>query len=304
MGDSFQTFGERVGGPAAGLVQLGVAPKGLFTAGVAFRCRPLPILETITGNPLVPACILKLVECLCEQPGWGCGAGSSREAQRSAPRGRITDVVSPVDAIAAASAAEPGQAVLWVAWKPALAPGPVAPPPLATQVSTSALAGGQLLEVGRFLAVPGGTLPLLAVVPKLRLPGSGMVPVLPVPRSVLLNVPGEPARLVLPGAVQLVALFRLLQPLLEFLFSSAICFLLRQLRSSGFLLLSEITTVNENCFWSGCSRGVKTGTRCHDDPRNGNDVQTCVSLHFKVRFMGGKMPVNGRMCWCFLSICY
>lgn len=205
MGHRVQTFADWIGGPAAAFVQLCVATKSLFTAGVSFWCWPLPILKTITGNALVPACALKLVKCLCKQIGRGWIEGRTRKAQRSAPLRRIADVVSPVDAIAAAIIAEPGQTTLWVARKPTLVPLPAAPTPLAAEASTSIFTRRQLLKGGRFLAVPGGALSLLVVVPRLCLPRSGIISVPPVP-STLLTVSAEAMRLLLPGAVQLEAL--------------------------------------------------------------------------------------------------
>lgn len=152
---------------------------------------------------------------------------------------RAADGVSAVDAVGAAGAAEPRQAVGWVARIPAPMPLPAAPTFWATEASTSKLPRRPALKVGGLLPVPGGALSLFAVVPRRGLPQSGVVPVLPVPGT-LLTVPGEPARGLLPGAVQLVALLSFLQPLLKLLFSPAGLLLLGQLGRRSLLLLPEI----------------------------------------------------------------
>lgn len=191
MRRSFRSFCGWIGAPAAALVQLRVATEGLLTAGVRLRCCSLPILRTSARTLPVLACALKVAQRLSRRAGCGGVQRTAHEARRSAALCRIADVVSAVDAIGAAGAAEPRQTILWVARISALMPLPGAPTFWVTEASTSKLTRCPLLKGGRLLPVPGGALSLFAMVPGRSLPQSRAIPVLPVPRA-LLTVATEP----------------------------------------------------------------------------------------------------------------
>lgn len=145
---------------------------------------------------------------------------------------KLGDVVSAIEPITAASAAEPGQAALGIVRERTLTPGPVAPPFLVVPE----LPGIPPLEVGGLLGVPRGTPSLIAVLPRL-LPRTAVTSIIPV---VEVTGSGKPVRWPLPAASLAVEILSFLQPLLEHLLLLPLLFFLRPLGCSCFIFFPDL----------------------------------------------------------------